>query len=83
MSPNRDTYAVAIGAAVRAEMSRKGKSVASLAGVLSLSKTSVYSRTQGREPFDYVELQKIADHLEIPLMQLVESAELSARQAVA
>lgn len=79
MSLNRDAYAQAIGSAVRAELSRVGLSVASIAPVLSMSKTSLYARTQGREAFDYVELQLIADHIGISLFQLIESAEVTRK----
>jgi hypothetical protein len=81
MSPNRDTYAKAIGEAVRSETSRRGQPLSALVPVLGLSRTTVYGRVKGREPFDYVELQRIADFLDIPLMQIIDSAELSLRAA--
>ncbi len=78
MSVNTGTYAEAIGGAVRAELARRGQSVVSLVPVLGISKGSVYARTQGRAPFDYVELQKIAAHLGTTVVRLVESAEEAA-----
>lgn len=76
-----DTYAKRIGNAVKAELARKGRSTASLVETLGLSRNSIYSRTRGDMPFDYVELQLIADSLEIDLSQLIESAELFERKA--
>ena len=75
MSENNYSHAEAIGSAVRAELARAGKSVASLAPLLGLGRTAVYSRTRGEQPFDYVELQLIANYLDIPLLQLIRSAE--------
>jgi len=77
MSVNNYSHAKAIGSAVRAELARNGKSIASLSPLLGIGRTAVYSRTRGEQPFDYVELQLIADYLQVPVINIIRSAELN------
>lgn len=77
MAVNKGNHAKVIGAAVRAELARRGRSIASLAPVLGVGKGAVYARAKGVEAFDYVELQLIADDLGITIKQLIDSAELT------
>lgn len=74
MPSNRSKYAEEIGAAVRAELSRRGRSIASLVPVLGISRNTIYRRTRGQEPFDYTQLQLIAEDLGVDIRVLIESA---------
>lgn len=72
----------AIGANVRAEMSRRQVSQARLGEVLGLQQTSISKRLRGTIPFDIDELLRIADYLDVPLGALTAidqpGAEVSA-----
>lgn len=75
MYRNPNTHAQAIGSAVKAELARSGKSIASLAPILNISRGSVYTRTRGATAFDYVELQLVADYLDLEVVELINSAQ--------
>lgn len=63
--------AVKVGANVRAELARAGKTQAWLAGVLRMKQQSVSDRLRGVVAFDVNELVMVAAALEVPLASLM------------
>lgn len=63
-----------IGAAVRAEVRRRGRSAASVARTLGLSKSSVYRRYTGETPITLNEICALAPHLGMDAADLVIAA---------
>lgn len=59
-----------VGANVRTELSRCGKTQAELAGLIDRTPMAVSRRVAGKICFNAEELDKIADFLEIPVHRL-------------
>lgn len=78
MSQIRYKYAGRIGRTVRAELTRRGRTVSSLQPVLGLERSALNARTRGEVCFDYAELVLIAEALGMPVSSLIESAEQDA-----
>ncbi len=81
MSQNRDKHAGRIGRTVRAELTRRGRSVSSLQPVLGIERSALNARTRGEVCFDYAELVLIATDLGMPVARLIESAEADEQVA--
>lgn len=62
-----------VGANVRAELARRGKTQAWLAGVLGSSQQSVSSRLRGEVAFDVDELAAVAAALEVDVDVLMKA----------
>lgn len=63
-----------VGATVRAELARAGKSQTDLAAVLGVTQTAVSKRLRGVTPFDVNELAAVADALGLDLAVLIADA---------
>lgn len=70
-SPTPTEYAEAVAAEVRAEMGRKRKSQADLAATLAITTATAGRRLSGEVPFDVIELMRVADWLDVDLLQLM------------
>lgn len=70
-----------VGAAVRAELARAGKSQNDLAAVLGVTQTAVSKRLRGVTPFDVNELARVAEALGLDMSVLI--AGTTARQTTA
>lgn len=60
-----------VGATVRAELSRRGKSQTDLAAVLGLTQPAVSKRLRGVTPFDVNELAAVAAALDLDMSVLI------------
>jgi transcriptional regulator with XRE-family HTH domain len=69
-----------VGANVRAEMSRAGKSQNDLAAVLGVTQTAVSKRLRGVTPFDVNEIALVARALDVDMSVLIADP---ARQTTA
>lgn len=67
-----------VAANVRAEMARRGTTQLQIAALLDTSRESVRRRLHGTVTFRIDELQKIAQYLDIPLLDLVDDEKASA-----
>lgn len=72
-----------IGAAVKAEAARAGKHHSELANVLGVSRPTITGRLSGAYEFKRGELEKIASFLGLTTHNILESAALGQRFAVA
>lgn len=63
-----------VGATVRAELARAGKSQTDLAAVLGVTQTAISKRLRGVTPFDVNELAKVAVALGIDMSVLIADA---------
>lgn len=79
---DRDPTTQSVASAVRAELSRQGKSKTSIAAVIGVSRPTVYSRLNGDTPFTTRELGQVAQFLGITTYDLMASAEMGDRFAV-
>lgn len=70
-SPTPTEYAAVVAGEVRAEMGRKRKSQADLAGALDITTATAGRRLSGEVPFDVIELMRIANWLSVELQQLM------------
>lgn len=68
------TTAEVVGAAVRAELARAGKSQNDLAAVLGVTQTAVSKRLRGVTPFDVNELAAVAAALDVDMSVLITDA---------
>lgn len=57
--------------AVRAELARRNMTRAELADALGWSRTTLWRRLAGTQPFDVDELTAVAAHLDVPLSALL------------
>ena len=73
------TAAVQVGANVRAELARAGKTQAWLAGAIGMSQQSVSDRLRGKFPFDVNELARVADALDLDVASLMSITTTSAQ----
>lgn len=60
-----------VGATVRAELARAGKSQTDLAAVLGVTQTAVSKRLRGVTPFDVNELAAVAAALDLDMSVLI------------
>jgi transcriptional regulator with XRE-family HTH domain len=67
-----------VGAAVRAEMARRGKNQRKLAEHLGLNQTSVSQRLRGELHFTASELVSLAEFLDVPVALFFADAERGA-----
>lgn len=67
-----------VAANVRAEMARRGTTQLQIAALLDTSRESVRRRLHGTVTFRIDELQKIAQYLDIPLLELIDDEKASA-----
>ena len=74
MAGMSNSLPVTVGAAVRAEMARKGIFQQHVADVLGVTRQSVSRRLTGEIPFDVGELERVADLLNVPLSRFLEVA---------
>jgi len=81
MSPNADTFAASIAAAVLAELGRQGKKRSHLSSPLGLSRQTISGRLNGHTPFTADELDKVASFLGLTAYDLIDSAALGKRFA--
>lgn len=65
------TTAEVVGATVRAELARAGKSQTDLAAVLGVTQTAVSKRLRGVTPFDVNELALVANALDLDMSVLI------------
>lgn len=65
------TPAAKVGANVRAELARAGRTQSWLAGILDTSQQSVSSRLRGDIAFDVDELTRVAGALEVTVTRLL------------
>lgn len=65
------TAAKQVGANVRAELARAGRTQAWLAGVIGISQQSVSDRLRGGTAFDVNELTRVADALDVAVTALL------------
>lgn len=82
MTEIADTFTEAVAGAVRAELSRRQRSVTEAAVALGLSRQHLSLLLNGRRAFDTAQLAAIAEFLAIPVERIFESAALSV-EAVA
>lgn len=75
------TAAVQVGANVRAELARAGKTQAWLAGAIGMSQQSVSDRLRGKFPFDVNELARVADALGLEAAGLMMPITSTSAQA--
>lgn len=73
----------AIGAAIRAELARRGLTITALTASLGLSRPTVIARLAGAYEFTHVELERAAEFMGISLFDLLESALMGERFAQA
>lgn len=74
------TTAEVVGAAVRAELARAGKSQTDLAAVLGVTQAAVSKRIRGVTPFDVNEIALVAQALGVDVSVLIAD---HARQTTA
>lgn len=67
------THAERVGAAVRAEMTRRKITQAEVSACIGLTQQAVSRRLAGQVPFDVNELAKIADYLGLDIATLVKA----------
>lgn len=79
---NADNFTVAVAGAVRAEISRRQRSISEVAAAIGVSRQHLSNLLSGRRSFDTTQLAAIADFLAIPVERIFESAALSV-EAVA
>lgn len=82
MTATTDTFTEAVAGAVRAELSRRQRSVTEAAVAIGVSRQHLSLLLNARRPFDTTQLAAIADFLAIPVERIFESAALSV-EAVA
>lgn len=68
-----------VAGAVRAELARANKKPSELAGVLGLSRPTIYGRMSGASPFTTAELEKVAAFIGIDAQDIMLSAALPSR----
>ncbi|MGV9742809.1 helix-turn-helix domain-containing protein [Nocardia farcinica] len=71
------TYSQRVAAEIRAEMARKGKTIAALAEVIGRTEPTARSRYHGRSPFNFDELMAVCRWLGVTLAQLHHGEETS------
>ena len=67
-----------IAANVRAELARGNHSRAGIAHLLGVSRMGVHRRLSGETPFRADELVKVADHIGVPVSELVGEAQAAS-----
>ena len=74
MNMDPGTWSDRVAAVVRAEMAAQQRPVAALAEVLGVTAPTAHKRLDGEMPFDLVEVERIADWLEITPSELLARA---------
>lgn len=82
MTATADTFTVAVAGAIRAELSRRQRSISDAAAAIGVSRQHMSKVLNGRGSFDTTQLAGIAVFLGIPVERIFESAALSV-EAVA
>ena len=83
MTAIADTFTAAVAGAVRAELSRRQRTISEAAAAIGVSRQHLSKLLNGGGAFDTTQLAAIAEFLEIPVERLFESAALSLNKAVA
>lgn len=83
MTATTDTFTVAVAGAVRAELSRRQRTIGEAAIAVGVSRDTLSKRLNGGAAFTTTELAAIAQFLEIPVDRFFESAALNYNAAVA
>lgn len=82
MTAIADTFSAAVAGAVRAEMSRRQRTIGETAAAIGVSRGHLSKLLNNGGAFDTLQLARIAEFLEIPVELIFESAALSV-EAVA
>ena len=78
MLENRNSYSVAVGAVIRAELARRNLPISALLSVINVSRGSLYARVRGVAPFNIVELHQVADFFGMSMVELIQEARVAA-----
>lgn len=66
---------------IRAELARRNISASQAAGVLGISKQAFSNRMTNKKPFNIEELEKLANHMNCHIFELLKSPEESTLAA--